>query len=292
MITDEVSYYFQLQNWLYGNAQSTIIDAVSGTSYSLIEGHYPPGTSFLLSILYSIYNPLIYFSGLICLLVAIFILYNCLRKLNLPTISLSVIYLFLPLVYIARTTMSEMPSLLLVSVGVYLYFVNNAKSYLWIALIAGLSVAFRETNILLLAPLAFFISKNYVLSAIAFLVGLLFRFIGYFILTNNPLIVKEGYPFGIEFLPAILIVYTIVLFILLPFSPLWFTKLPRLHVLPFALGLFSFLGLHLFYGYVASAYSGYTNGVILNGRFWIPTLPLFVVALGYFLKSKTILKQT
>ena len=290
MITDEISYYFQLQNWLYGNAQGTIIDAVSGTTYSLIEGHYPPGTSFILSILYWIHNPLIYFNGLMYLIVSIFLLYKCLRKLKLPIISLSAIYLFLPLVFIARTTMSEMPSLLLVSVGVYLYFVNKSKSYLWLAFITGLSVAFRETNILLLAPLAFFISKNYVLSAIAFLGGLSFRFIGYYILINNPLLIKEGYPFGIEFLPDTFIVYAIVLLILLPLSPLWFTKVPRLHNRPFAIGLFSFLGLHLVYGYVASVYSGYTNGVILNGRFWIPTLPLFVIALGYFLKSKSILK--
>ena len=292
MITDEVSYYFQLQNWLYGNSQSTIIDAVSGTTHSLIEGHYPPGTSFILSILYWIHKPLIYFSGLMYLLVSIFLLYKCLRKLKLPTISLSAIYLFLPLLFIARTTMSEMPSLLLVSIGIYLYLVNNAKYYFWLAFISGLSVAFRETNILLLAPLAFFISKNYVLSAIAFLAGLSFRFIGYYILTNNPLLIKEGYPFGIEFIPDTLIVYAIVLFILLPLSPLWFTKVPRLHLLPFTVGLLSFLGLHLVYGYVASVYSGYTNGVILNGRFWIPALPIFVVALGYFISQKSILKQS
>jgi hypothetical protein len=225
------------------------------------------------------------------LLVSIFLLYKCLRKLKLPTISLSAIYLFLPLLFIARTTMSEMPSLLLVSIGIYLYLVNNAKYYFWLAFITGLSVAFRETNILLLAPLAFFISKNYVLSAIAFLAGLSFRFIGYYILTNNPLLIKEGYPFGIEFIPDTLIVYAIVLLILLPLSPLWFTKVPRLHLLPFTVGLLSFLGLHLVYGYVASVYSGYTNGVILNGRFWIPALPMFVVALGYFISKKPILKQ-
>ena len=291
MITDEVSYYFQLQSWLHGNTQSTIVDAVSGTTHSLIEGHYPPGTSFILSILYWIHNPLIYLSGLMYLLVSTFLLYRCLRKLKLPIISLSAIYLFLPLLFIARTTMSEMPSLLLVSIGIYLYLVNNAKYYFWLAFIAGLSVAFRETNILLLAPLAFFISKNYVLSAIAFLTGLSFRFIGYYILTNNPLLIKEGYPFSIEFLPDTFIVYAIVLLILLPVSPLWFTKVPRLHLLPFTIGLLSFLGLHLVYGYVANVYSGYTNGVILNGRFWIPALPIFVVALGYFISSKSIPKQ-
>ena len=292
MITDEVSYYFQLQNWLFGNTQSTVVDAVSGTTHSLIEGHYPPGTSFMLSILYWIHKPLIYFSGLMYLLVSIFLLYKCLRKLKLPTISLSAIYLFLPLLFIARTMMSEMPSLLLVSIGIYLYLVNNAKYYFWLAFITGLSVAFRETNILLLAPLAFFISKNYVLSAIAFLAGLSFRFIGYYILTNNPLLIKGGYPFGIEFIPDTLIVYAIVLLILLPLSPLWFTRVPRLHLLPFTVGLLSFLGLHLVYGYVASVYSGYTNGVILNGRFWIPALPIFVVALGYFISQKSILKQS
>ena len=287
MITDEVSYYFQMRNWLGGNMQNTIIDAVSGTTYSLIEGHYPPGTSFILSVLYWINSSSIYFSGVLYLLCSIFIMYRCLKKLDLPIIVLSVIYLFLPLIFIARTTMSEMPSLLLVSFGVYLYFSNHLKSYLVLAFIAGLSIAFRETNILLLAPMAFFISRNYFYSAIAFLSGLSFRLIGYYVLTNNPILLKEGYPFGIEYIPDTLIIYSVILLILLPLSPLWFTKVPREHIKPFAISIMSFLGLHLVYGYVAHVYSGYTNGILLNGRFWIPALPIFVISLGYYLKSKS-----
>ncbi len=286
MITDEVSYYFQVSNWIGGNIDNTIIDAVSGTTYTLIEGHYPPGTSFLLSILRRIGNPLIYFGGLLFLLTSILMMYRCLKKLDLPIISLSVLYLFLPLIFIARTTMSEMPSLLLVAIGVCLYYSKRSNAYLWLAFITGLSVAFRETNILLLAPLAFFISCNYVYSSLAFLSGLSFRFFGYYYLTTKPLLLKEGYPFGIEFLPDTLVIYLIVLLILLPLSPLWFTKVPRVHLKPFALGLISFLCLHLVYGYVAHVYSGYTNGILLNGRFWIPALPIFVVAIGYYLKEK------
>ena len=286
MITDEVSYYFQVRNWLGGNIDNTIIDAVSGTTYTLIEGHYPPGTSFILSILSWFSSNSIYFGGFIYLILSILITYRVLKKLDLPIISLSVIYLFLPLIFIARTTMSEMPSLLIVTIGIYLYYSNKSKSYLWLAFVTGLSVAFRETNLLLLAPLAFFISRNYIYSAIAFFVGLSLRFIGYYLLTNNPILLKEGYPFGLEFLPDTLLIYSAILLILLPLSPVWFTKVPRVHLRAFALGLLSFLGLHLVYGYVAHVYSGYLNGLLLNGRFWIPTLPIFVVAIGYYLKEK------
>lgn len=286
MITDEISYYFQIQNWISGNIENTIIDAVSGTTYTMIEGHYPPGTSFNLSILFWINSSFIYFSGFLYLIGSIFVLYKCLRKLKLPTIVLSVLYLFLPLIFIARTTMSEMPSLLLISIGVYLYYNNNTKSYLWLAFITGLSVAFRETNILLLAPLAFYISRNYIYSTIAFICGISFRLVGYYILTTNAIFLKEGYPFGVEFLPDTLIIYAIVLLFLLPLSPLWFSKVPRTHLKPFALAIVSFLCLHLVYGYVAHVYSGYSNGLMLNGRFWIPTLPIFIVALGYYLKGK------
>lgn len=286
MITDEISYYFQSRNWLGGNVTNTIIDAVSGTTYTLIEGHYPPGTSFLLAVFNKIGNSSIYLSGLFYLLVSIVIMYRCLRMQNLPIIALSILYLFIPLIFIARTTMSEMPSLLLVTIGVFLYYLNKDKSYLWLAFITGLSVSFRETNIILLAPLAFYISRNYFFSFLAFFIGTSFRFIGYFLLTGNPFLLKEGYPFGIEFLPDTVIIYTVVLLILLPLSPLWFTKVPRQELKPFTLAILSFLGLHLLYGYVAHVYSGYSNGLLLNGRFWIPALPIFVVALGYYLKGR------
>lgn len=285
MITDEISYYFQAKNWLFGNSNNTIIDAVSGTTHSLIEGHYPPGNSFVLAGLLGINESMIYLIGLFYLIGAILIIYKCLERINLPLQSLAVIYLYVPLIFIARTTMSEMPSLLLVALGVYLYYQNKSKSYLWLAFITGLSLAFRETNLLLLAPLAFFISKNYFFSALAFVFGLSFRLIGYFFLKTNPLFLKEGYPFGLEYIPDTIIIYSIILLIFLPLSPIWFKRVPRENLKPFALGLISFLVLHLVYGYVAHVYSGYTNGLLLNGRFWIPTLPIFVIAMGYSIKE-------
>ena len=286
MITDEISYYFQAKFWLHGNSNNTIIDAINGTTHSLIEGHYPPGNSFFLSAFMNIDNSLVHFLGLIYLLGAILFLYKCLKTLNLPFISLCAIYLFIPLIFISRTTMSEMPSLLLVSWGVYLYYKNTATSYLWLAFITGMSLAFRETNLLLLAPLAFYMSRNYFYSVLAFLVGLSFRLIGYYIIKTDPVFLKEGYPFGIEFIPDTIIIYAAILLLLLPLSPLWFTKVPREELKAFTVGILSFLGLHLIYGYVAHVYSGYTNGLLLNGRFWIPALPIFVMALGYFLKDK------
>lgn len=286
MITDEISYYFQAKYWFFGNSNNTIIDAINGTTHSLIEGHYPPGNSFVLSVIMNIKESLIHSLGLFYMIGAIFIMYKCLSKLNLPIISLCTIYLFLPLIFISRTTMSEMPSLLLVAFSVYLYYKNSKTSYLWLAFITGLSLAFRETNLLLIAPLAYFISRNYFYSAIAFLGGLSFRFLGYYILRTNPIFLKEGYPFGIEYIPDTLIIYAIVVLLLLPLSPIWFTKVPREELRPFALAILSFLGLHLVYGYVAHVYSGYVNGILLNGRFWIPALPIFVIALGHFLKGE------
>lgn len=286
MITDELSYFFQAKNWIGGNINNTIIDAVSGTTHTLIEGHYPPGNSFILGGFYSINESLIYFAGLIFYLASIFLSYQTLKENNLPIIGLCVLYLFIPLIFIARTTMSEMPSLLLITIGVYLYFRNKSSSYLWLAFITGLSLSFRETNLLLIAPLAFFISKNYIYSALAFLAGLSFRLLGYYILKTNPFFVKEGYPFGLEYLPDTIFIYAVILLVLLPLSPLWFSRVPRENIKPFSIGLLSFLGLHLVYGYVAHVYSGYTNGLLLNGRFWIPALPIFVIAMSYYLKDR------
>jgi len=292
MITDELSYYFQAKHWFGGNVNNTIIDAVSGTTHTLIEGHYPPGNSLLLSIISMVHPSAIYYMGLIYLIGSIILCYVTLKHVNLPPIGILALYLFLPLIFIARTTMSEMPSLFLVALGVYIYFKDKPKSYVWLAFITGLSLAFRETNLLLLAPFAFFISKNLINSLLAFIAGLSLRLIGYYYLKSNPLFVKEGYPFGIEYLPDTVIIYSVVLLVLLPLSPLWFTKVPRENLKPMIIGLVSFLGLHLVYGYVAHVYSGYTNGILLNGRFWIPTLPIFTIALGYFVKEIKWLNKT
>ena len=65
MITDELSYYFQAKNWLGGNINNTIIDAVSGTTHTLIEGHYPPGNSIVLAGFYWISESLVFYVGLL-----------------------------------------------------------------------------------------------------------------------------------------------------------------------------------------------------------------------------------
>lgn len=292
IITDEISYYFQSLNWINGNTGNTIIDSVSGTTYTLIEGHYPPGNSFILSLAHSLYSRLFYLLGFFYLLGSIYLCYKILKENHIPFLSLSVLYLFVPLIVISRTSMSEMPSLFLVTVGIYLYFKNGSKSYIYLAFLTGLSVAFRETNILLLAPFTFFISRNYIYTILAFLIGVSFRTMGYYILIMNPFYIKEGYPFGFKYLPETILVYAIILIILLPLSPFWFSKVPQEKKVPFQIAIGSFLLLHLFYGYLGHDYSGCLNGIILNGRFWIPALPIFVVALGYYIKDTRFVNKT
>lgn len=292
MITDELSYYFQMLDWLYDD-YAAVVDSVSQKPHNLIEGHYPSGTSLILSMFYYIDHRLVYFSGLCYYVLSIIATYFIIKDLSKSYLSLAPLFLFVPLILISRTTMSEMPSLLLVSLGVFLFIKKDKypSAYLWLAFITGVSIAFRETNLLLLAPLAIYVSRNYIWSLLVFLLGGTVRLYTYYITTGNPFFIKEGAPFGVEYILSTIWIYAIVLVVLLPFSFLWIRKLPRVEYRLFGFSLLSFLMLHLFYGYLAHQYSGIVNGVILNGRFWIPTLPLFIVALAYFIEDQKWLKS-
>lgn len=287
MVTDELSYYFQGLLLMQGPDAATITDYLTGQDISLIEGYYPGGTPLLMGLLHSIHPAVMYWQGLICLLITLWLMTQILKRLNLSALALAPLLCYVPLIYISRTCMSEMPSLVLVSTGLYLYFcrAESKWSYFWVSIIAGLSLSFRETNLILIAPLAFLLSRNYLLSIIGFLLGLSLRFYLYYLFTGEAFYLKSGSGFGIQYFISNIPIYAFVLLALLPLSPYWLIKIKGKNRLYFTLILAGFLFIHLIYGYQAYKYSGYVGGMILNGRFWIPALPFFVVALGYLIND-------
>lgn len=287
MITDEISYYYQSLTWTTGSSSYIISDAITGKEINLIEGYYPGGTTLLMAALHAIDINAMYLLGFLSLMISILFVSKVLRKLELSSLGFAAMLMFIPLIFISRTCMSEMPSLILVSLSLYLYYYRDKwnTAYLGIALIAGISLAFRETNLLLIAPLALVSSRNIILSAIAFVLGLSLRFSTYYWFTGDPFFVKAGSGFGLHYILSNIPIYAIVLLVLLPLSPVWIRYVHNREKKLFIFILTSFLLLHLIYGYQAYKYSGYVGGMILNGRFWIPALPFFVIALAYWIKA-------
>lgn len=284
MITDELSYYFQSLWWQ--DHTLAVSNSILGYVHSHIEGHYPPGTSFMLYLAQLISSDMIYWMGPLYWIASLYTMYVTTKAHNRSLWSLFPLFTFVPLVFIMRTTMSEMPSLLLVSVGVYCYTLRHRKKnvYMILAFVTGLSLAFRETNVLLLSPLMIHASKNFLWSTVFFSIGLFIRLIGYFHLIGDPYYIKEGYPFGIDYILDNIWIYATVTIVFLPFGWLWLRHIGR----PYIIAILSFLTVHLCYGYQAYEASGVLNGFLLNGRFCIPALPIFITGLSQQIKLYSI----
>ncbi|MBL7799039.1 MAG: hypothetical protein JNJ90_21245 [Saprospiraceae bacterium] len=168
LIADEVAYFEQAIEW-------------AGASPSVISD-YPPGTALVAAGLIGLFGPkAVFLCGIGAFLVGIWALAGMLCRLDKPVVWALYPALFLPGLVLTRTLMSDLPSFALACIFLRLYIqptgqpvnqstsqpinlstsqpVNQPTSHpanqspLFAAgLVAGLSVLFRETNLLWALP--------------------------------------------------------------------------------------------------------------------------------------------
>ena len=180
---DELSYFSRALAFSEFRAdllQSTI----SGKYFSWASAAYPLGTSFFLSFFCVISKNAIFLSGLIYVVASLYFIYRTLSKLEKTTyLPFLVFFIFPPTIYFSRGLMSEMPSLLVVSIFTFFLFKREKsfRFYLLLGFIAGFSIWFRETNLIICGGLvAISLLKNpgYILPFLAGMgIGLLPRVI-------------------------------------------------------------------------------------------------------------------
>lgn len=294
LISDEQSYFNLALSFLTGHPGSYIHQEVLPQfSSNLVEAEYALGTPlFLTPIIGLLGNSGVYIFSILCFVLSFILTYLSISHLDYDVKGVLLLFFFLPLLLISRTVMSELPSVVLVSLSLWILIKGKSshKGYLLIFFLGGVSILFRETNALIFGPIllhTFFIVRfrDKIGGCILFLLGVSCRLLANHFVYGDAFHLKHGYPFGLSYLPQNILLYTAILLGLIP-GGLLFLLLYRGYLKGLFVSIVAiFTVVLLFYGYNAMDYSGVKMGLMMNGRFFIPLMPIFAICLGYCLKK-------
>jgi hypothetical protein len=176
------------------------------------------------------------------------------------------------------------PLISLAQVGEHSFRSRQVWGALAVGFLAGVSLAFRETNLLLVVPfLAELVWRRHVHVPALLLggvLGLSVRLLSAAWAYGDWLYVKDpGAGFGLQYVPGNALIYGLALCVFIPLGlPAVFRYRGPLRVSLWAsIGIFTLF--HLFYGYNGWAASG-VYAFVLGPRFFVPALPLFVLAVA------------
>lgn len=211
--------------------------------------------------------------------------------MKLPSIFLWLILLFPPVSVLSRTLMSELPSLAISSLFFYLLFkVKGEKFELFIlGLIGTVGILFREPLLIVFAPFLFVLFFNYPNSRLPFISGIFLgiglRLLLAKILFGDFLFYKDPEVlFGFDLFLTSITLYAFALLIFLPGGlwAIWKYKGAYAQALKISVcttvvffSLYQFNGLNC----------GLFEGLILGPRFFIPSLPLFIIAIAQYFEG-------
>lgn len=277
LIADELAYFEQALSICRGQLPFELGLAVYKP--------YPIGTALWISPFIFLFGKQgAFLAGPAALLLAFFFTRRFLKKAGYPGCWAALCFFYPPALLLSRQLMSELPSLLLVSVFTAL-LLGRSRYRLWgLGLLTGVSLLFREANLLLLAPLlADTVVENRGKewqAALGLTMGLALRLAAAAWAYGNPFFIKDpNVGFGLSYLPGNLLLYMPALLVFLPGGlwAVWAYKGAYARALKLAIG--GYLLLHLFYGYNGCEDSGW-RCLILGPRYFIPALPLFALALA------------
>lgn len=273
LIADEPAYFQQAR--AFSSGQAGAVD-------------YPAGTAILAAVFIWLGgNKAVFWSSFLCWLAGTWAVALALHKTGKPVGWALYPWLFIPALVFTRTLMSDMPSFALAAIfGLLCTAFSSSRRFLFLAgCVGGLSLLFRETNLLWVLPfgLSVLLRKKTAWPWFGFglLTGLLPRLISGWMLHQNPFFLRDpGIAFSWSAIPGNLIFYALTLLVLLP-GGLWFlwkNKNPYRIEIGTCVGLF--LLVYGCYGYEALGKSGY-KGILLQARFMLPLLPFFALAAAW-----------
>ena len=288
LIFDEWKYFQQGLAYSLGDPLLQEADPLLLSIEARTPGHYPLGTPFFLATLISLLGKkAVFLQGLISLLGAFYFNIKTLKNLNMDSRFSLLLFFFFPTTLLSRTLMSDLPSLFMVSWFLYLITRTNKTklSILGAGFIGGLSILFREPNILLILPFLIGLYsrdnlKLFISGIAGFFIAVMLRLGTSFWAFGNPFFIKDsGVSFSIQYFIENAIFYSPFLVIFVP-AGLWaLYKYNDMFKLEIKLSLILFLGLYFLYGYNGTHFSG-VKSIILGPRFLIPTLPFFSIVLA------------
>lgn len=291
LISDEYSYLNMGMALADGEKTLTFIDAVTSQNISFKGTRYPLGNSFWIAFWIKLCSiKFAYVGSLLSLVISLFLTYKILIKESYYKLSILLIFVYPPLAFFSKTFMSCMPSLLIVSGFLFVLFKykESGKKWLFLSFIAAFSFWFRETNIVLLGSIClvhFMLDKRwFIYYAIGTLLGLLPRLLSSYYMYDDPFQIVMAESFSLYNFISNASVYGILLLCFMPLGLFFFKAYRGRYFVPLQVGSLLFILMYLFYSFNSTAYSGFSKGILLMGRFMIPILPLYIIFVGWYFK--------
>jgi len=284
-VSDEAAYVEQASAFASGRTTVSMFDAATMRDVPVLPSSYPPGTSLFLAPFMACFGWRgAFLLGLLSVCFTVLLTAHWLvREGRDPRFAL--LFLTYPAVLVmSRCGMSDVPSAALVTLGLYLFWFADGRRG-WFAtagFVAGVSILLRETNAMVFA--FFFLSallRRQTGSGFLILGGLAgsgLRLIMAGLLTGDPFFFRPDYPgFSLVAVGHNAIFHLGALMVLFPGGLVWIACYRGRHRAEVAITVAAFVSLFLLYDYNA-ANSGGLKQWILTSRFFIPLLPVLIVA--------------
>jgi hypothetical protein len=295
-INDEVFYVHQAEAFARGRVAETRLDPLSGQPRRVVPSAYPVGTSLLQA-------PFVRLGGwraaplasALALTAAVLLLTRWIVLGGGPPLAALLFLGFPPTLVLGRTAMSDVPGALIVTLGLWLFWLAqespppDGATTGWrshslgfaAGLCAGLSLLFRETNALLFAPLLVGALLRRRSGALALLlgslVGIAARLVSAYVVHGDPLFVRSNPGLSLQAVVSSAPLYLFALVVLIPGglpAALAYRGPRRPEILVTTVLYVAF--------FLAYSFSGTESGglkrLVVGPRFFIPLAPLLAFA--------------
>lgn len=289
IVSDEASYVRQSQALAAGRLTVETRNPQTGERLRVLPSSYPIGTSAL-------QVPFVWVGGwraasvasVLSLITTVLVLMRWLEREGRSPLFALLVLGFPPALFMGRIAMSDVPSMALTTVGLFLFFRADGGSFRdWLiaGLFAGVSLALRESNplvfVVLFAGAVIRRDRNWPALLLGGLLGGSVRPLTAFLITGDPFFVRHQAASILALHTAAhnVVLYLFALLVMVPgglIAAVAYRGRRRPEVIATILGFTAF---YATYGYGAVE-SGWQRQLILGPRFFLPLLPLLVVAIA------------
>ncbi len=294
LISDVYSYMNQGIAIANGEKMLTYTDAITKEAITYNGTRYPLGNAFWIALWIKLCSlKYVYVGGLFSVLGSTFLIYKVLAKELHPRLSILLLFIYPSLAFFSNSLMSSIPSLIIISIFIYGLFIHreSGKKWFFLSFIAALSFWIRETNLVLLGSicLIYFIQDRrwFVYYVGGTLLGFMPRLVSSHFYYGDMFQYVLAENFSIQNFFNNIGIYAILLLCFMPLGLYFIGKYRGRYYLPLIISSSLFMLMYSFYSFNATEYSGFKKGIILMGRFMIPILPIYIIAVGWYFRKKT-----
>ncbi|MEE9437733.1 MAG: hypothetical protein V3V14_01955 [Saprospiraceae bacterium] len=292
LIADVYSYFNMSTAIIHGETYPIYNEAISGQPIKYNITNYPLGNSVWIAFWRLLFGtPYVYIGSLFSFAFGTFLIYQSIAKRGFQTIAILLFFIFPAFLFFCKSLMSGVPSFLLSCLFIYLLFTKGDTGRKWflLSMIAGLSIWFREANILLLGGIClihFLGDKRWFWYYVA----------GTFIGLSPRLFTSQYYysdyfyqvlaeSFSLSNITDNFVIYGLLTIVFMPIGLYVLSVYKGRYRYPIVISSMLFLLLYFTYSFNATIYSGFNKGLITMGRFILPVLPFYVMAAAWRIRD-------